>query len=136
MLHWLLPYRTVFANVVSFFHTILSAWYLIGWVPWLPGRLKSWGNSYVLLYLSSLGTMLLVNLLFGYCPLTALEKVLESNGEKKVEIGPGFLVESLNRFGLHPPEGLFMIGGWALFVLLMMIFLADSGIFHAGRKQP
>lgn len=135
MLHWLLPYRGLLANGVSIVHTILSAWYLVGWLLWIPGRFKSWGDSYVVLYLSSLATMLLVNLFFGYCPLTAFEKFLETSGEKKIEIGPGFIVESLSKFGLHPPAGLIMIGGWVLLVLLTSVFLADSLIFRSAKER-
>jgi len=134
MLHWLFPYRALLANAVSIFHTILSAWYLVGWLPWIQGRTKSWGNSYVMIYLSSLAAMLFVNLVFGYCPLTALEKFLESGGAVNFKLGPGFIVGALNRIGLHPPEGLFMIGGWVLFVLLASIFSAESLICHSGKK--
>ena len=55
--------------------------------------------------------MLFVNLLFGYCPLTVLEKFLESGGAENCKLGSGFIGGALNRIGLHPPEGLFMIGG-------------------------
>lgn len=135
MLHWFLPYRGLLANGVSIFHTVLSGWYLVGWLIWIPNRSKSWGHSCVMLYLFSLATMLLVNLFFGYCPLTALEKSLENGGEKKIEIGPGFIVESLNKFGLHPPAGLIMIGAWVIFALVMSLFVVDIVIFPSAKKE-
>jgi len=76
-------------------------------------------------YLFSLAAMLVVNLFLGHCPLTALEKSLENEGEKKMEIGPGFIVESLNRFGLHPPTEFTMIGAWIVFALGMSLFVVD-----------
>ena len=87
-----------------------------------------------MLYLFSLAIMLLVNLFLGYCPLTALEKSLENGGEKKIEIGPGFIVESLNKFGLHPPTGFVMIGAWIIFALGMSLFIVDVVIFPFNEE--
>jgi Protein of Unknown function (DUF2784) len=126
MFVWLLPYRRVLANGVSLLHTVLSTWFLTGWLVWILVRAKPWAYQFAKLYLISLFVMLLVNLFLGQCPLTALERSLENLSGEQLEKGPGFLAESLSKIGLHPPAGLIMIGGWVVFAMVLSLVLVEG----------